>query len=223
MLQVAGGDVRVADAKGAPPTLPFWLGEAPARSDELSRAVSDLRAALDRRLEQHPSGAPATDWVMAETGLDRDAADQAVSYLAEGRRALGVDSDAGHARARAILRRVRRHAAGPACAVRQSHQQGLGPRPAQALLPAVQFRAAGGRDRRRADALARAAALVPAVGRVPLPAPRDDTRRAGAGVSQRAGVQDAVAVEHDDLAGRAARAGRAQSGGARSSGCWRTT
>ena len=54
VLQVAGGDVRVADAKGAPPTLPFWLGEAPARSDELSRAVSDLRAELDRRLEQDP-------------------------------------------------------------------------------------------------------------------------------------------------------------------------
>ena len=90
VLQVAGGDVRVADAKGAPPTLPFWLGEAPARSDELSRAVSDLRAELDRRLEQHPSGAAVTDWVMAETGLDRDAAGQTVSYLAEGRRALGV-------------------------------------------------------------------------------------------------------------------------------------
>ena len=43
--------VRVADAKGAPPSIPFWLGEAPARSDELSRAVSDLRAELDRRLD----------------------------------------------------------------------------------------------------------------------------------------------------------------------------
>ena len=42
------GTVRVADAKGAPPTIPFWLGEAPARSDELSRAVSDLRAEADR-------------------------------------------------------------------------------------------------------------------------------------------------------------------------------
>ena len=51
ILQVAGGNVRVADAKGAPPTIPFWLGEAPARSDELSRAVSDLRAEVDRRLD----------------------------------------------------------------------------------------------------------------------------------------------------------------------------
>ncbi len=46
ILKVGAGVVRVADAKGAPPTLPFWLGEAPARSDELSRAVSDLRREL---------------------------------------------------------------------------------------------------------------------------------------------------------------------------------
>jgi len=43
ITQVISGTVRVADAKGAPPTIPFWLGEAPARSDELSKAVSDLR------------------------------------------------------------------------------------------------------------------------------------------------------------------------------------
>ena len=49
ILQVGAGVVRVADAHGAPPTIPFWLGEAPARSDELSRAVSDLRAAVDQQ------------------------------------------------------------------------------------------------------------------------------------------------------------------------------
>ena len=89
VLQVAGGDVRVADAKGAPPTLPFWLGEAPARSDELSHAVSDLRVEVDRRLDDR-NPQKAIDWMVAEAGLARDAADQAVSYLAEGRRALGV-------------------------------------------------------------------------------------------------------------------------------------
>ena len=51
VLQVGAGVVRVADAKGAPPTLPFWVGEAPARSDELSRAVSDLRAEVEVRLK----------------------------------------------------------------------------------------------------------------------------------------------------------------------------
>ena len=90
ILQVAGGNVRVADAKGAPPTIPFWLGEAPARSDELSRAVSDLRAEVDRRLEATLSVDGIVDWMTAETGLERETADQAVSYLAEGRRALGV-------------------------------------------------------------------------------------------------------------------------------------
>ena len=50
VLQVGPGTVRVADAKGAPPNIPFWLGEAPARSDELSRAVSDLRADVEARL-----------------------------------------------------------------------------------------------------------------------------------------------------------------------------
>jgi ATP-dependent helicase Lhr and Lhr-like helicase len=87
ILQVAGGTVRVADAKGAPPNIPFWLGEAPARSDELSRAVAELRADVDARLA---GGAPARDWLMSETGLTADAADQTLGYLAEGRRALGT-------------------------------------------------------------------------------------------------------------------------------------
>src|SRR5688500_15359126 len=50
ITQVVAGTVRVNDARGAPPTIPFWLGEAPARSDELSRAVSDLRGEAERRL-----------------------------------------------------------------------------------------------------------------------------------------------------------------------------
>ena len=90
ILQVTAGNVRVADAKGAPPTIPFWLGEAPARSDELSRAISDLRVEVDRRLDDPESQGRTIEWMMAETGLQSDAADQAVSYLAEGRRALGV-------------------------------------------------------------------------------------------------------------------------------------
>jgi ATP-dependent Lhr-like helicase len=90
ILQVAGGDVRVADAKGAPPTIPFWLGEAPARSDELSRAVSDLRAEVDRRLSAAAREASVASWLDAETGIGKDAASQAVEYLSAGRRALGV-------------------------------------------------------------------------------------------------------------------------------------
>jgi ATP-dependent helicase Lhr and Lhr-like helicase len=87
VLRVGAGVVRVADAKGAPPNIPFWLGEAPARSDELSRAVSDLRAEIDRRL---PADSAALDWLVAESGLSREAAQQIVEYFADGKRALGV-------------------------------------------------------------------------------------------------------------------------------------
>src|SRR5204863_2867932 len=50
ILRIGNGVVRVADAKGQPPSMPFWLGEAPARSDEMSVAVSKLRAAVDEVL-----------------------------------------------------------------------------------------------------------------------------------------------------------------------------
>jgi len=88
VLQVGTGTVRVADAKGAPPTIPFWLGEAPARSDELSQSVSALRAAIDRALDD--SEASAREWLISETRLSDAGADQIVAYLADGRRALGV-------------------------------------------------------------------------------------------------------------------------------------
>jgi len=82
ITRVVMGTVRVKDAHGAPPTIPFWLGEAPARSDELSRAVSDLRADADRTL--------TTEWFRAETGVSEAAAAQAVDYLRQGRDVLGV-------------------------------------------------------------------------------------------------------------------------------------
>jgi ATP-dependent Lhr-like helicase len=97
IIQVGPGVVRVADAKGAPPTLPFWLGEAPGRSDELSRAVSDLRRDVELGLVGSVGNscppdlpAPAPPAVLGECGLTESAAEQAVAYLEEGRAALGV-------------------------------------------------------------------------------------------------------------------------------------
>jgi len=94
ITQVVSGTVRVRDARGAPPTIPFWFGEAPARSDELSREISDLRAMTDTRLAMRETGGTAADaaveWFAGETGLDREAALQSIEYLAEGRRVLGV-------------------------------------------------------------------------------------------------------------------------------------
>ena len=82
VLQVGAGFVRVADAKGAPPNIPFWFGEAPGRSDELSRAVSDLR-----RDSEAPGFSPGT---LADDGVPPDAAEQITAYLTDARRALGV-------------------------------------------------------------------------------------------------------------------------------------
>jgi ATP-dependent helicase Lhr and Lhr-like helicase len=90
LLRTERGVLRVEDAKGATPTIPFWLGEAPGRSDELSRAVSRLRAETSGRLEDDPSGAALMrslieDWLVAEA-----AARQLAEYLASAQAALGV-------------------------------------------------------------------------------------------------------------------------------------
>ena len=82
ITRVGMGTVRVKDAHGAPPTIPFWFGEAPARSEELSRAVSDLRADAESTL--------TSEWLSEETGLSEGAAVQAIDYLREGRDVLGV-------------------------------------------------------------------------------------------------------------------------------------
>ena len=87
ILQVAGGTVRVADAHGMPPTIPFWLGEAPARTVELSRAVSDLRADVDACLA---AGTPDPSCGLAELHDQPLVIAQVREYLAEGRRVLGV-------------------------------------------------------------------------------------------------------------------------------------
>ena len=90
IVQVSSGVVRVADARGAPPTIPFWLGEAPARSDELSKAVSDLRSDVDEKLGTEIETSSLIDWFADETGVPRGGAEQALAYLADGRRSLGV-------------------------------------------------------------------------------------------------------------------------------------
>src|SRR5437868_4211218 len=66
IIRVERGVVRVEDAHGMAPTIPFWLGEAPGRSDELSTSVSRLRAEIDARLQRDPSGQTARDWLIGE-------------------------------------------------------------------------------------------------------------------------------------------------------------
>ncbi|GIW71118.1 MAG: ATP-dependent DNA helicase [Planctomycetota bacterium] len=91
VLKVERGRVRVEDARGAPPNLPFWLGEAPGRSAELSRAVGRLRARLQSWFEAGPGGArQACSWLRQELGLPAAAAQQLVDYLEAAQAALGV-------------------------------------------------------------------------------------------------------------------------------------
>lgn len=85
--RIEPGIVRVEDAQGAAPGMPFWNAEAPGRSRELSDEVSDLREEVERRLEDPAS---AESWLAAECGLPPEGARQAVEYLRAARAALGA-------------------------------------------------------------------------------------------------------------------------------------
>jgi ATP-dependent Lhr-like helicase len=81
IMRVERGVVRVEDAHGQPPTIPFWLGEAPGRSDELSISVSRLRAGTASRLRRDVSGSSAQRWLINEIGIAQAAAEQLLEYL----------------------------------------------------------------------------------------------------------------------------------------------
>ena len=88
IMRVERGTVRVEDAQGLAPTIPFWLGEAPGRTDELSQSVSRLRAEIANRLAGG-SASDAVQWLVDEIGLSEPAALQLIEYLASGYAALG--------------------------------------------------------------------------------------------------------------------------------------
>jgi ATP-dependent Lhr-like helicase len=87
--RIEAGVVRVVDADGAEPTVPFWQGEAPGRTRELSEEVGRLRAVVDGYLAAgDPDG--ARRWLSTHDGVGSDAAEQIVAYLAATRAVLGV-------------------------------------------------------------------------------------------------------------------------------------
>ncbi|MEM5457718.1 DEAD/DEAH box helicase [Paraburkholderia phytofirmans] len=108
ILRIESGRVRVEDAQGQPPNIPFWLGEAPGRSDELSFGVARLREQIGRLLDGVGTAAGLTDttgtevetlparidhaidWLVDNLHLDEAAARQIVDYLARARAALSV-------------------------------------------------------------------------------------------------------------------------------------
>jgi ATP-dependent Lhr-like helicase len=101
--RVQAGRVLVEDAHGAAPNVPFWRGEAPARTSELSEQVALLRDAIDAMTrglsgvavavggaEKPPAIADAVAWLQRECGLDRAGAEQAVEHVVAGRAVLGA-------------------------------------------------------------------------------------------------------------------------------------
>jgi ATP-dependent helicase Lhr and Lhr-like helicase len=91
------GSVLVEDAHGAAPSVPFWLGEAPARTAELSEQVANLRQAVNLLVagvavgatrESSPEIAAAVEWLKAECGVDHPGAEQIVEYIVAGRAVL---------------------------------------------------------------------------------------------------------------------------------------
>jgi ATP-dependent Lhr-like helicase len=89
ILKIEPGRVRVEDAHGAAPNIPFWLGEAPGRSDELSLGVSRLREAVAERIAAGGLAA-ARAWLANEVGLADEAAAQLADYLGRTAAALGA-------------------------------------------------------------------------------------------------------------------------------------
>jgi len=83
---VRGGDVLVTDAHGAPPTIPFWRGEAPSRTRELSAALSDLRRELAARADDQDGVA----WLTTECLVDESAARQVIAYVQAQLAAVGL-------------------------------------------------------------------------------------------------------------------------------------
>ena len=100
----SAGRVIVEDAHGSPPSVPFWLGEAPARTTELSSQVAELRRKVSEftpnvspiSLAQEfasgysPEVGAAVAWLKDECGLDRSGAEQIVEYIVTGRAVLGA-------------------------------------------------------------------------------------------------------------------------------------
>jgi ATP-dependent Lhr-like helicase len=95
ILRVTSSEVVVEDAGGAPPTIPFWFGEAPGRTFELSQMVALLRRDIAEQIHPdlpHELG-PAIAWIQDETGSSINPASQAARYIAAQKIAFGTVPD----------------------------------------------------------------------------------------------------------------------------------
>jgi ATP-dependent helicase Lhr and Lhr-like helicase len=95
----SAGRILVEDAHGAPPSIPFWLGEAPGRTAELSHQLGELRRKISELTpntvpgfvnQKSPEVLAAVEWLKQECGLDDSGAEQAIEYVVTGRAVLGA-------------------------------------------------------------------------------------------------------------------------------------
>jgi ATP-dependent Lhr-like helicase len=173
--RVEPGVVRVRDAGDLPPTVPFWLGEAPARTAELSEEVSALRTRVDGFLVAgDPDG--ARSWLIDTCGIVAEAATMIVDYLAVGRAVLG----AMPTQECLVLERFFDDTGGMQLVIHSPYggrvNRGLG-------------------HRRRRDPVARPAPQLPPGGGAALRLQPDGVRHPGARHSGLADVPGALAVE----------------------------
>src|SRR5437868_11961647 len=98
-IETNAGRMLVQDAHGAPPSVPFWRGEAPARTQELSLHIGDLRQKISDMLPRtspvgfsatQPDVAAVISWLKEECGLDDSGAEQSIEYILQGRAVLGA-------------------------------------------------------------------------------------------------------------------------------------
>ncbi len=85
--RIERGRVRVEDAHGHTPSMPFWLGEAPGRTWELSEEIAEVREGVAQRLAAPEE---AEGWVIGEAGVTHEASRQVVAYMLEGQSVLGL-------------------------------------------------------------------------------------------------------------------------------------
>jgi ATP-dependent Lhr-like helicase len=98
-IELKSGRLLVENAHGQPPGIPFWRGEAPARTEELSAHVGEVREKISEMLPHtspvgfsatQPEVAAAVSWLKEECGLDDSGAEQAIEYILQGRAVLGA-------------------------------------------------------------------------------------------------------------------------------------
>ena len=162
--RVEAGRLRVEDAHGAAPSIPFWRGEAPGRTTELSDEISAVR----ERVVTLDDLDAARAFLEDECRLDRAGAEQAVSYVRAGVAGLGALPGVRTV----VAERFFDEGGGMQLVVHAPFgariNRAWGARAPETVLSVVQLRAPGRRHRQRYRHLARRAAQFSAGGHLPL-------------------------------------------------------